>query len=202
MNKNTATAVALAVILFAGIAGYIVTSQDRGLQAPAAQPAPPSQGSSTTPLDFSLQDIDGNLRQLSEWQGKGRLINFWATWCAPCRREIPLLKATQEKYASEDVQVIGIAVDFQEEVEAYAVEAQFNYPILVGQEDAMAAAEQSGVEFIGLPFTMIVSPGGELLNTHVGEILESHIDRIVDVFRAIEDGSMDIAAARLALNDL
>jgi thiol-disulfide isomerase/thioredoxin len=207
MNRNVATAVALIIIFIAGVAGYLVTSGDRVIPEPAMTTLPeavpmPAARDSSLPVEFSLHDIDGELRSLSEWNGKARLINFWATWCAPCRREIPLLKSTQATHASGNLQVIGIAVDFPEEVKAYAEEAQFNYPILVGQEDAMAAAEQSGVEFIGLPFTMIVAPGGELLNTHIGEILESHIETIVDVFEAIEDGSMDIAAARLALDEL
>jgi thiol-disulfide isomerase/thioredoxin len=154
------------------------------------------------PLDFSLNDIDGNMRKLSDWQGKARLVNFWATWCAPCRREIPLLKRTQAAHGSDNLQIIGIAVDFPEEVQAYAEEAQFNYPILVGQEDAMAAAEASGIDFIGMPFTMIVAPSGELLKTHIGEIVEAHIDEILHVFDALENGSMDVEAARAALSEL
>jgi hypothetical protein len=98
--------------------------------------------------------------------------------------------------------VIGIAVDFTEEVQADAEEAQLNNPILVGQEDAMAAAEASGIDFIGLPFTMIIAPTGELLTTHIGEMLEPHVDMILGVFDALENGSMDIATARDALSVL
>ena len=153
-------------------------------------------------LDFSLPDLDGNVRKLSEWDGKARLVNFWATWCAPCRREIPLLKSTQAAYAGNNLQIIGIAVDFLEPVQAYAEETNFNYPILVGQEDAMAAAEASGLEFIGMPFTMVVAPGGQLLKTHIGEIVESHIERILGVFEQLESGVIDLAGAREALADL
>jgi thiol-disulfide isomerase/thioredoxin len=206
MNKNVAIAIALTIIFVAGVAGYFVTAGTQQEFDPAASlpsekslPAPPEVAAT---LDFSLGDIDGNIRKLSEWQGKGRLVNFWATWCAPCRREIPLLKRTQEEHGAGNVQVIGIAVDFLEDVRAYAEEVQFNYPILVGQEDAMAAAEASGIEFIGLPFTLIMAPSGELLNTHIGEIVEAHIDKILGVFDALEDGSMDIAAARAALDEL
>jgi len=153
-------------------------------------------------LDFSLPDLDGNVRKLSDWNGKARLVNFWATWCAPCRREIPLLKSTQETHAGNNLQIIGIAVDFLEPVQVYAEETNFNYPILVGQEDAMAAAEASGIEFIGMPFTMVVAPGGELLKTHIGEIVEAHIKTILGVFEQLESGVIDLAGARTALRDL
>lgn len=150
---------------------------------------------------FELTDIDGVERNFSEWQGKNRLLNFWATWCAPCRREIPLLKAFQEEH-DEGFQIIGIAVDFPEQVAAYAETAEFNYPILVGQEDAMAVAETSGVEFIGMPFTMIVAADGELINTHVGEIMDVHLEHIARVLTMLDNGEIDKDSARTALNFL
>jgi len=210
MTKSVAITIALMLLLAGGVVGYFITKEQQGLaveadasQPVAAAPAPVGESNSGTDVvEFSLNDIDGQTRQLSEWQGKGRLINFWATWCAPCRREIPLLKSTQERHAGDDIQVIGIAVDFQEDVEAYAEEAQFNYPILVGQEDAMAAAEDSGVPFVGLPFTLIVAPDGQLLKSHVGEIHQSHIDLIVEVFGGLEGGRYDIESARAKLSKL
>jgi len=207
MNKNVAIAIALIVVFIAGVAGYFVTAVQEA-PTPVAEPvaAMPAPATEAVPADvlveFTLNDVDGNPREMAEWHGKARLVNFWATWCAPCRREIPLLKQTQADHEADNIQVIGIAVDFQEEVRAYSEEAQFNYPILVGQEDAMAAAEDAGVPFIGLPFTMIVAPSGELLNSHVGEIMESHIDTILEVFAALDDGRMDIAAAKDALSAL
>ena len=151
---------------------------------------------------FTLADIDGNARDFSEWDGKHRLLNFWATWCAPCRREIPLLKKFQDEHGEDGFQIIGIAVDFPDEVAKYAVEAEFNYPILVGQEDAMAVAETSGVDFIGMPFTMIVAADGELINTHIGEILDTHLEHIVRVLTLLDNGEIDKASAREALNFL
>jgi len=199
MKQKTIIAVVLAGLMIAGVASYLGQTREADVAAIEKTTAPTATARN---IDFELPDLDGNVRQLSEWNGKARLVNFWATWCAPCRREIPLLKATQEANAADDVQVIGIAVDFPEQVAAYAEEAEFNYPILVGQEDAMAAAEASGIEFIGMPFTMVLAPDGELLKTHIGEIVEAHIETILAVFADLNAGRIDNATAREALKTL
>ena len=163
--------------------------------APAAQDAP-------IYVSFSLPDMDGQARDFSEWRGKHTLLNFWATWCAPCRREIPLLKTFQEEQAANGIQVIGIAVDDPLPVARYAREMQFNFPVLVGQEDAMAVAESSGLEFLGMPFTMVVAADGELLNAHFGEIHDADLDHIAEVLQLLDAGEIDRDSARKALEFL
>lgn len=200
MNKNLAGLVVLAAVLLASIA---ITFWQAMAPRPDAQlEAGPAELPRAGPIDFSLPDIDGVVRRLSDWDGKARIVNFWATWCAPCRREIPLLKRAQVEHAANNLQVIGVAVDFVDPVRAYAAETDFNYPVLVGQEDAMAAVETSGLRFVGLPVTMIVAPDGELLATHIGEILEAHIDLIMSVFARLEAGDVDLEGARKALEAL
>ena len=171
--------------------------------APANEAVPVAAGPAgqTAQVVFELSDMEGVMRSSSEWDGKPKLLNFWATWCAPCRREIPLLKDTQDAQGGS-LQVIGIAVDFMDDVVAYAEDAQFNYPILVGETDAMEVAESSGVPFIGLPFTMIVSASGELIDTHVGEIEAQHIDQITAVLDEMGRGTLDLAGARERLKNL
>jgi thiol-disulfide isomerase/thioredoxin len=194
MKKTFAIAILMVAI---AAAGYLLRAKLAPVEAPTA-----TGSASDLPLEFALPDLEGNSRQLSEWRGQVLLVNFWATWCAPCRREIPLLKSTQAAQAEKRLQVIGIAVDYLEEVTAYAADAAFNYPILIGQQDAIAAAESSGIEFVGMPFTLVVSADGRLIKAHLGEIVAEHIDMISTVAIGLESGEMDFEAAKLALQQL
>lgn len=193
-----------AVGFIALMAGVLFYAARFPVQAPEPAPAPEPAAatSATAPVfpAFSLPDIEGNDRNIEEWRGSHLLLNFWATWCAPCRREIPLLKDFQNEFGDQGIQVIGIAVDFPDQVAAYAQQAEFNYPIVIGEEEAMAVAETSGIDFIGMPFTMIVAADGELLNSHIGEIFEADLEHIVNVLQLMDRGEIDRDAARAALN--
>ncbi len=164
------------------------------VQAPAAPE--PRQLEVVTHPSFTLPDMEGADRDFAEWDGTHRLINFWATWCAPCRREIPLLKDFQDEHGENGFQVLGIAVDFPEEVTRYAESAEFNYPILIGQQDAMAVAESSGIEFIGMPFTMFVARDGEYVGAYIGELHQSHLDDVVSILERLDSGEINKDEAR------
>lgn len=194
------------VAFIALMAGALFYAARLPVQAPeppeAPEPEPVADAAAPVYPAFALPDLQGKQRDFLEWRGKHTLLNFWATWCAPCRREIPLLKAFQDEHGPDGIQVIGIAVDFPDMVASYAEAVEFNYPVLIGQEDAMAVAETSGIEFVGLPFTMIVAADGELLNAHIGEIHEPDLDHIVEVLGLLDAGEIDKAAARKAFNFL
>ena len=172
---------------------------------PAAAPQPQVETMESPALEanshpsFSLMGLDGEMHDFDEYDGRHRLLNFWATWCAPCRREIPLLKDFQAEQGDDGILVIGIAVDIMEEVRQYAEAAEFNYPILVGEMDAMAVAEQSGLQFHAMPFTMIVTADGEFLNAHFGELHRPDLDKISEVLARLDAGEIDTDTARKSL---
>lgn len=191
--------------LVALIAGALFYAARMPLQSPppaVETAAQPQTLEVVTHPSFILPDVSGTKHDFSEWDGKNRMLNFWATWCAPCRREIPLLKAFQNEQGGNGFQVIGIAVDFPEPVANYAEEAQFNYPILVGEQDAMAIAESAGIEIPGLPLTMFVASDGEFLSAYVGELHQSQLDTIVEVMTRLDRAEISKDDVRAALDAL
>ena len=152
--------------------------------------------------EFELIDLNNVMTHSSKWNGQYKLINFWATWCAPCRREIPLLNNTQKEYQDMSIQIIGIAVDVLDDVIAYSEETPFEYPVLVGEEEAIAIAENANIEFIGLPFTMLVDDRNEIIKTHLGEIKEHHIDMLTEVIRGMQRGKISVEEAKIKLGKI
>ena len=189
-----------ATALFALMAGALFYAARIPVEVKAPPPPQPAQLEAETRPTFTLPDMDGVTRKLSEWDGRHRILNFWATWCAPCRREIPLLKEFQAQHEENGFQVLGIAVDYPEQVTNFAEEAQFNYPILIGQQDAMAVAESSGIEFIGMPFTMFVAKDGEYVGAYIGELHQSHLDDAVRILTLLDNGEINKEEARGAFD--
>lgn len=200
MSRVTLIFAAALLALMAGALFYAVRIPIEVEAPPPPSPPLPTTLEAVAHPDFTLPDIEGVAREFSEWDGKHRLLNFWATWCAPCRREIPLLKKFQAQHAENGYQVIGIAVDYPEQVASYAEEALFNYPILVGHQDAMAVAESSGIEFIGMPFTMFVAKDGEYVGAYIGELHQSHLDDVVRILTLLDNGEISKDEARGAFD--
>lgn len=124
----------------------------------------------TAAVDFRLPDLQGKMRHSKEWQGNVMLVNFWATWCPPCVREIPLLINLQETSEKYGLQIVGIAVDEAEKVKAFAEEKGINYPVLIGDASGSALAKQYGNSHGGLPYTVIFDHNGQIRRVFSGEI--------------------------------
>lgn len=149
--------------------------------------------------DFSLANLSGEQQSIQSWPGKPLLINFWATWCAPCLREIPMLKDLQA--ARSDLQIVGIAIDKQDLVAEFARTMEFNYPILVGQSEAWAAAGALGVNIYALPFTIFTGGDGSILGVHTGELHAEHLDTFRTVVDDLAAGRIGVAEARNRLSN-
>lgn len=129
--------------------------------------------------DFALQGLDGQAHQLSEWDGKLLLVNFWATWCAPCLKEIPLLVQTQQRLAPQGLQILGIAMDQIEPVRAFSARLGINYPVLVGEAEVAGAMDALGDELGALPFSVLISPDGRILSRISGALGEDELEELL-----------------------
>jgi thiol-disulfide isomerase/thioredoxin len=151
--------------------------------------------------EFILADMTGKMRSIEEFTGQPLLINFWATWCVPCLREMPMFESVwQERNADHSLQIVGIAIDRSEDVGLYLDKTSVSYPILIGQSDAMEAAGRVGPDFAGLPFTIFVSADRQILLSHSGELLREPFDEIISVVDAVAAGRLSVADARTRLN--
>ena len=144
--------------------------------------------------EFSLANLAGEQQSIRSWPGKPLLINFWATWCAPCLREIPMLKELQDE--RPDLQVVGIAIDKPDLVSKFAGDIAFNYPVLIGESEAWAAAAALGVNIYALPFTVFTGGDGSILGVHTGELHAEHLEAFRTVAADLGAGRIDVAEAR------
>ncbi len=137
------------------------------------------QSSATSLPDFTLPDVSGQPHAISEWQGKLRVINFWATWCGPCLKEIPEFIELQNHYAGKGLQFIGIALDSPEAVATYLNTININYPILVGDMPAISIAHELGDNIDAVPFTVIVNQQGQIIHQHAGEFSKEQLLEVI-----------------------
>lgn len=166
-------------------------------QQVAEPPAAADSGLPATLPDFTLGDLSGTPRSIRSWPGKSMIVNFWATWCAPCRREIPLLRELQKKHGPEGFQIVGVAVDIREDVVKYAQEIGIDYPVLIGEQDGLDAVNKFGQGSIGFPFTVFTDNQGRIVLFHLGEIHREQADVLLGAVREVNSGKLTPEAARV-----
>jgi len=130
--------------------------------------------------EFAAIDLDGQLRNISEWDGQLIFLNFWATWCPPCKKEIPAFIELQKAYGNQGFQIISIAVDDEEEVRAYAEEMGMNYPIMAVQAEGVGLAKRYGNGIGILPYTVIINRDGEISTTITGELSKKRAKELLE----------------------
>ena len=168
----------LGIVIIASAGGFIASRywlQDSAKPAPQAEITASPQVKSLP--DLTLADLEGKPRALSEWHGRPLLINFWATWCEPCRREIPLLRKLRAEHAAAGLEVLGIAIDFRDEVIPYVSQAGIEYPILIAEQNSLVP--QAFGLGMGLPTTVFADRSGRIVATKVGELSATEAKKLL-----------------------
>jgi thiol-disulfide isomerase/thioredoxin len=127
----------------------------------------------------ALVDLAGKPRRLSEWQGQVLVCNFWATWCAPCREEIPMLMSEREKYRESGLEIVGIAIDNAAKVGEFTVSLKITYPILLAEANGVDLMRKLGNGSGGLPYTVIADRQGALIHRKLGTMKQAELDGIL-----------------------
>ena len=170
------------VAIGAMLAGFYLSAQYY------AEPLPLTQSSSTGDMigfqrpEFRLGSNNGTFVTPADFSGKTVLINFWATWCAPCRREMPMLMDLQREYGPQGLQVIGIALDDVQSAMDFAKTYGISYPILLGEADVMATSYAYGNIDGVLPYSVLVDREGVIRWQYGGEIPREKVSDLLDVF--------------------
>ncbi|RFF30523.1 TlpA family protein disulfide reductase [Wenzhouxiangella sediminis] len=124
---------------------------------------------------FALPALDGGRVDAAQFAGRAMLVNFWATWCAPCRREMPVLQAASERHG-DALAVVGVALDDPEPVADFVEELGIAYTILVGQDEVLDVQSAWGNEVGAMPYTVLVDGEGIVRWLHYGEVTSSELD--------------------------
>jgi thiol-disulfide isomerase/thioredoxin len=130
-------------------------------------------------VGLALPDASGKEQRLDQWRGKVLVVNFWATWCAPCREEMPEFIKAQAEYGPKGLQFVGIAVDQPDKIDEFAKEIGLNYPALVGGFGAMELSKTLGNSLMALPFTVVVDRKGQIVHTQLGNLKPDKLHSLV-----------------------
>ena len=158
-------AAGLAAAVAGGLAGALVNQSGSGAAALLAARYP---------------DLDGRERRLLDWQGRVVICNFWATWCAPCREEVPLLVSAKRQWANKSVEIVGIGVDSADKIREFARTYQINYPVLIADGSALELIRKLGNRNGGLPFTVVLDRSGRLVTQHLGAVSEADLRSLAE----------------------
>lgn len=154
----------------------LVTACGQENSATSFSPPAVAPNASKALLALTLPDLAGTPQALGQWKGKILVVNYWATWCPPCKEEMPAFSRIHEKYAANGVQFVGISIDSAEKVKKFQSASPVRYPLLLGSMENMQTTVDLGNAAQGLPFTVILDRQGEVYSTKLGKLPESVLE--------------------------
>jgi len=178
MNKRLLL-LGIGVAIIAGYLGFYLQTHTDQSSMPQTMLLPGTSLIGQTRPDFSLRDIEGVLRHVNEWNEKVLVINFWATWCPPCRKEMPMFAELQSQYSDQGLQFVGIAIEETEPVLAFIEKLGINYPILTGTKSAIEIAEQYGNQSGALPYTVVIDRQQKIVYTKAGPLHREEAEAVI-----------------------
>ncbi|MBI4753899.1 MAG: TlpA family protein disulfide reductase [Betaproteobacteria bacterium] len=174
MKKRQFTILALGLTaVVAALAGFL----PRGKPAADVGTPPPALARL---WQLQLPDLAGEAKSLARWQGKVLVVNFWATWCPPCREEIPGFERLSRKYAARNVEFVGIGIDSPEKIREFIAGEPVTYTLLSSGAEALQVLPELGNRSQGLPFTLVLDAAGAVSLARLGLLPEPELDRLLD----------------------
>lgn len=141
--------------------------------------APPAPSAAETLYAMTLPDLNNQSQSLHQWRGKVMVVNFWATWCAPCLEEVPIFVALQDKYRDQGLVFVGISIDQMDKTREFAAKFKMNYPVLIGAFDAVEVSQQAGNSKRALPYTIVLNRKGEIVATELGGVTREKLEAVL-----------------------
>ena len=175
MNPKLQHAI-LALIAIAALSAGVLLGQSQRGATPASTPASTPLADPVTQLTtLTLPDLNGKPQDFAQWKGKRWVVNFWATWCTPCREEMPMLAALATQNP-DTVQVIGIGIDTPEAMRDFVKQTPVPYPLLVGGNDVIALTARLGNKAMALPYTVVLDASGTVRGQHLGKVTAAQLN--------------------------
>jgi thiol-disulfide isomerase/thioredoxin len=178
MTKSQQVTLFIAVALLAITAGFLLRGHLSKSSVPPVSADVASKGAEAI-LSATLPDLEGKNQSISQWRDQVMVVNFWASWCEPCRAEIPEFIELQNKFRDRRLVFIGIAIDQPERAAAFSKDIGINYPVLVGDLNAMSLADAAGNKQGALPFTVVIDRSGTIVGTKLGRLSKDKLEGMV-----------------------
>ena len=178
MAKVRQLLIYLALAALAITTGFMLRTQLM-CGSPSVLSSEASQQGAKAIFAANLPDLQGENQTVSQWLGNVIVVNFWATWCTPCREEIPEFIEIQEKFRDQGLVFVGIAIDQADKVKMFSQEFGINYPVLVGSLNTWSLLEAAGNHQSALPYTVVINRSGEIVETYLGRVNQKKLEKMV-----------------------